>query len=39
MKTVGRIIKENPQIRFVGFSKAGHWEIAEKKQDKEENDS
>ena len=30
VSTIFRILKDNPHIKYVGSSKSGHWEIAEK---------
>ena len=29
VKTVQRLLKDNPKIHYVGSSKSGHWEIEE----------
>ena len=31
--TIARAIKKSEEIKFVGSSKTGHWEIIDKKED------
>ena len=33
MSTIFRVLKNNPNIKYIGSSKNGHWEIAEDKKD------